>query len=42
LGAVRILGERPELIRRVQLDCIDQKESMLGARMKIVADHLRK
>ncbi len=42
LGALRILRERPEMIRRVQWDCINQKESMLGARIKIVTDHLRK
>ena len=42
LSAESILQWRPELIRKVDWDYLNQEDGMVSARMKIVADKLRK
>ncbi len=42
LAAVRILEERPELIKKVDRDYLNHQDSLAGARIKIVADKIKR
>ena len=42
LAAVRILEERPELIKKVDRDYLSHEDSKVVARIKIVADNLKR
>jgi len=42
LTAIKILQQRPELIERVDWEYLNQTDGMVGARIKIIADKLKK